>query len=158
VQTTTTDRRKNDMIESCVRAMQALRLRPPCAWFRGYCTYAEACENPFGHVWLREVEVIKVIAWLEEQCRDRSLANALPMDSRYDAVRQAVGSAFLKKSYCRTSAADPDNVVRRDNRVRDRLISALIATGRLRRYSLLETWPVNGIRDSAGSPRYARSD
>jgi len=135
--TAPTPSRRNNIIERMIAEL-AERGQPP-GTMRGYALFEEVIADPFQPLWIRESEVDRILKWLERLPVDRPLGTAVPAD-RFPDVREALGERWLIRSY-RRSRSRPEEAHKapvRDTELRDAFLDALIRTGRLQRFSILE--------------------
>lgn len=135
--------RRNSMATTMVYEMLRqgkTRRDRPVGMFRGYAIFGDVLSDPYEALWLREVELAPILAWLETKVADRSLGDVLP-SKEYGDVLEAMDSSLVEATY----RSSRDNV-KLGSLIRDGLIEALIATGRLKLYSLLENWPQSKVK------------
>ncbi len=132
--TTPTAARRNNLVHVMVESM-ARRQSPPSP-MRAYGLFDEILRDPFARLWLREVEVAPVLAWLERLPPDQAVGTFLPA-ATYGDVRARLPADMLVRAYRVTHPKKP-GLVRRDVGLRDAFIEAMIQSGRLQRFSILE--------------------
>lgn len=134
--TVPTAARRNNVIERMITEMRSRNLPP--GTMRAYALFDEVIADPFGAVWVREAELARILSWMENIPIDCPLGSAIPAD-RFPDVRDALGTT-VEHAY-RRSRTDEHGQRKspiRDPNVRDRLVDALLRTGRIQRFSILE--------------------
>lgn len=133
--------RRTNMIDKVIRRMKRHHRRPPVSASRGYAVFEHALSDPYGAIWLREIELYPILKWLAQQPVGRTLQESLPHDSRYERIRELIGDNLLGRAYKREARLATRCKVVHDHELRDALIEALLATQALRCYSILDQWP-----------------
>jgi len=120
-----------NMIAAVIQKMATHKLPP--SPIRGYALFAEAVKNPLAPIWLREIEVAGVLKLLEKLKPNQPLG-ALLSANLYSDVRQKVPAQMLQRAY----RMDTFEGIAIDTDVRDAFLGALLATGRIKRFGMLE--------------------
>lgn len=134
--TVPTAARRNNVIERMIAEMRSRKLSPGS--MRAYALFDEVLANPFGAIWIREVELAKILSWLEYIPVDCPIGDAIPAD-RFADVREALGT-MMERAYRRSRADELGQKKSpvRDPKVRDSLLDALFRTERIQRFSIVE--------------------
>lgn len=136
--------RRNNMIAAVAARMEEKNLDP--SPLRAYALFADVVRNPFASLWLREVEIVRNMKKLEGIPANMPIGKFLT-PAKFPDLVDAIPADVLRRPY----RIQQGGGVRIDEYVRDAVLDALIATHRLKTFSILDaTWPA-GVETVATS-------
>ena len=126
--------RQCQLITHTIDLMRERGRRPPASIIRGYCVFDESISDALAPIWVRECDVLPIVAGFNQIAPGVRLGRALAAGS-YKPVRDLLGQSRLETIV--SNIRQPKQ--RRE--LRSRVLAAFIDSGRIRRYSMLESWP-----------------